>query len=336
MIAFVGLATSDVQRHRIVVVGGTHGNEYTGCYVIERLEKQRKALRQAYPSLDIETLLANPRAYASNQRFLDDDLNRQFSLDRMADEPTSYEAVRAREIDAALGPKGSEAASEVCIDLHTTTANMGCTIIVNSYSSLALCAAAYLQAHWADHCCANADGWSSVDGEHPHEHHPLRVYLHDVAQDAAPYLCSVSRAGITVEVGPTPQGLLRADVVATSQRAVRLILRYLDLHYSGRAPEPPARMPVYVDKGKVPWPIDTEGSTLPGALVAASLQDRDFEPLEVGDPLFCMHDGSIVKYGGSNGAVVYPIFVNEAAYYYAQSGRGIGLTDRVDWPLTPP
>ena len=29
----------------------------------------------------------------------------------------------------------------------------------------------------------------------------------------------------------------------------------------------------------------------------------------------------------------HPIFVNEAAYYYAESGRGVGLTQLVDWPL---
>ena len=40
-----------------------------------------------------------------------------------------------------------------------------------------------------------------------------------------------------------------------------------------------------------------------------------------------------MDYDGSSGAMAYPIFVNEAAYYYAQSGRGIVLTSLEDWPV---
>ena len=41
--------------------------------------------------------------------------------------------------------------------------------------------------------------------------------------------------------------------------------------------------------------------------------------------------------GGIYYAVLYlqvtAIFVNEAAYYHEESGRGIGLCQPVDWPL---
>ena len=90
---------------------------------------------------------------------------------------------------------------------------------------------------------------------------------------------------------------------------------------------------VFHDEGKIPWEEGDVGSALPGALIAASVQDRDFEPLSTGDPLFERLDGSVVEYDGSLGDVVYPVFVNEAAYYYAQSGRGVGVTKVVDWPL---
>ena len=52
--------------------------------------------------------------------------------------------------------------------------------------------------------------------------------------------------------------------------------------------------------------------------------------------MFVRPNGSVVVYDGSHGDVVYPVFVNEAAYYYAQSGRGIGLTSIVDWPIDAP
>ena len=65
----------------------------------------------------------------------------------------------------------------------------------------------------------------------------------------------------------------------------------------------------------------------------ASIQDRDFMPLNKGEALFDRLDGSTVPYDGSLGEVVYPIFINEAAYYYAQSGTGVGITECIDWPL---
>jgi len=148
-------------------------------------------------------------------------------------------------------------------------------------------------------------------------------------------LCSVGHGGITIEVGPTPQGLLRADVVASTQRALQLILRYLELHQSAHAPPTPPTMRVYVDRGKVPWPEPPPGSasSLPGALIAPALQDHDFAPLRKGDAMFVRADGEVLTYDGASGDVVHPVFVNEAAYYYAQSGRGVGLTVEADWAI---
>ena len=157
----------------------------------------------------METLLPTPRARGQCSLFIDDDLNRQFR-ERM---DGSYEAERAKEIQAAIGPKGSSAAADMVIDGNTTTANMGCTIFVNSYCQRALRAAAYVAQQW-DTC--ETDGDAEVASTHP-----LRVYLHDVSAEAAPYLCSVGKAGITVEVGPTPQGLVRADAVAATERALQ-------------------------------------------------------------------------------------------------------------------
>ena len=61
----------------------------------------------------------------------------------------THEAQRGREVHADLGPKGDSASADFIIDMHSTTANMGCTIIVNSYCDLALKAAAYLQEMWS-------------------------------------------------------------------------------------------------------------------------------------------------------------------------------------------
>lgn len=43
-----------------------------------------------------------------------------------------YEVLRAQEINRIFGPKGSPEAYDVIFDLHNTTSNMGCTLILES------------------------------------------------------------------------------------------------------------------------------------------------------------------------------------------------------------
>jgi len=134
---------------RVVVSGGTHGNEYTGVYVVQRLGLQEQALRDAYPTLNIETLVANPLAHKDNRRFVHADLNRMFTVAELADiSGFGYEPNRAKAIQAELGPKGPNAAADMIVDLHTTTANMGCTLIVDEWCPLAIHAAAYVASRW--------------------------------------------------------------------------------------------------------------------------------------------------------------------------------------------
>ena len=57
-------------------------------------------------------------------------LHELFSAPRREDLP--YEVRRAQEINQIFGPKGSPDAYDVIFDLHNTTSNMGCTIILES------------------------------------------------------------------------------------------------------------------------------------------------------------------------------------------------------------
>lgn len=44
-----------------------------------------------------------------------------------------------------------------------------------------------------------------------------------------------------------------------------------------------------------------------------SWEDQDWKPLHPGDPVFVFLDGKTTTLGGD--CTVYPVFVNEAAYY---------------------
>ena len=48
-------------------------------------------------------------------------------------------------------------------------------------------------------------------------------------------------------------------------------------------------------------------------MIHTQLQFRDYDPLNPGDPMFVTFEGKDILYEGES--TVYPIFINEAAYY---------------------
>ena len=218
----------------VTISGGTHGNEYTGIWCIKAIEKQRELFNanaeatnapdakvinvfKEYPSLSIDTLLANPKAYMANRRFIDTDMNREFSIKKLqhttetcpeendascdsSQTSLPYESIRAKEIESMFGaPKtgstgGDDANSDIVIDLHTTTANMGITLIFTEGDALMSAAAAY-----ALHKCKTEYGYENV--------HIL--LLPKTEKNNRTHLPSVGKHDFTIEVGPTPQGVIR-------------------------------------------------------------------------------------------------------------------------------
>lgn len=225
----VGVASSPFSTpiKTVTISGGTHGNEYTGIWCIKAIEKQRELLAakaeasnvsdnkvinvfKEYPSLSIKTLLANPKAYMANRRFIDTDMNREFSINKLQrtcseDEDTTcdaqtslpYESIRAKEIESMFGaPKtgSTDSHPDIVIDLHTTTANMGITLIFTEGDALMSAAAAY-----ALHKCKTEYKYENV--------HILLLPKTD--KEHRTHLPSVGKHDFTIEVGPTPQGVVR-------------------------------------------------------------------------------------------------------------------------------
>lgn len=316
-----------------MVVGGTHGNEYTGVWCIKQLEANPTETEK-YDSLNIQTLLANPEAFMANRRFIHDDLNRQFSAERLSVDPDgTHEAERARQLDELLGPKLGKPKTDLVIDLHTTTSNMGITLIVPETDVVMTQAAAYVLEK-----CEEAFGVRAQILMHP---------LPD--RHARPNLGSTALHALTVEVGPVPQGVLRHDAVEKTQHAMHCLLEFLDRRNKGedvlgelKRKYPDNVVPCYRSaqakkegemSGKISWPSADHNPNFPSVLVHKSIQDNDFHVIQKGDPLFVKLDGTLVRYDGSHGDEVHLIFVNEGGYYFEQSGTGIGVAVRTGYDL---
>lgn len=315
--------------------GVTNPIEYAGVWCIKSLELQRKKWENKYPSLKLETILANPEAHLLNKRFVDTDLNREFIADKLCaiDDNISLnprkistietvESIRARELDKILGSKCDEDshAVDVAIDLHSTTSNMGTTIIIPEGDRLMAQAAAYVSLKCPGSRCLM---------------HSIPERMH------RPNLSSAAKHGFTIEVGPVPVGVLRHDAVENTEAALHAVLDFLqrvnmgeDIYGYLKDSFPdgwvscfrtaPAVRPGEIS-GKIKWPSDPDNPNFPALMVHKSLQDRDYHLVRKGDPLFVAGDGSIVHYEGSHGDEVYLIFINEAGYYYQSSGTGIGV-----------
>lgn len=52
---------SDRKLERVAIVGGTHGCELTGAYLVKKFERCPKLIRRE--TFETVTLLANPRAF---------------------------------------------------------------------------------------------------------------------------------------------------------------------------------------------------------------------------------------------------------------------------------
>lgn len=352
---------SDGVIKNVAIVGGTHGNEYTGVWVVKAWETNRHKQNQKFPSLKIQTLVGNPEAHLANKRFIDADLNREFTKSKLVTDhqndyeeygedmhSSSVESLRAREINELLGPKfGSEDANkcDLIIDLHSTTSNMGITIIIPEGDAIMSKAAAYVM--------------YQINQKHE-EVTSCQILMHSIAlREQRPNLSSISKHGFTIEVGPVPQGVLRHDAVENTELAIRYLLEFLekrlnddgvgdDCFWNELATEYDGQVPCYRTiqpkfgtenqnsmSSKIAWPTDPKfNPNFPSWMIHKSIQDCDFtKVVRTGDPLFVKMDGSIVKYDGSFGDEVYLIFINEGGYYYKSSGTGIGVAIQATYNL---
>ena len=81
----------------------------------------------------------------------------------------------------------------------------------------------------------------------------------------------------------------------------------------------PDSIEVFVRKDVALFPKNDGGAIV--GTIHRSLQDRDYEALNYGDPMFEGIDGSVTAYEEQE--TVYPVFINEAAYY--QGGVAMSL-----------
>ena len=273
---------------KVAITGGTHGNELTGVYLVKKWMQNRSFVqRKGFETLLVHT---NPEAIKACRRYIDRDLNRSFQRFDLENPAEHYEAKRACELNSMLGPKGAaDTEVDFIVDLHSTTANMGLSIVVSNESTLTWQTIRYL--------CAQEPS--------------LNIYRwHGDEEDA--FVDSIAPHGFAIEVGAVPQGVLRSDLFFATERLVGHLLDFFERYNSGEELSAYFKeVEVYDHMDMIDYPRDANGDL--DGMVHEALQDRDYTLLKKGDPIFRRLDGSEICYDRDE--PLHALFINEAAYY---------------------
>ena len=296
----------------IVVAGGTHGNERTGVSLVQKWMAHPECYESLCKSANVELVLANPEAMRLNRRYRDFDLNRAFSqtcLDVSA-WPSQYEFRRARELNKMYGPKGENTRTDLLLDVHNTGSNMGYCLILSARDPFTMKASAGLTK----------------------EVEEAGIYYQPEERSASPYFGTVAKADVCVEIGPQQHGTLNAAIF---ERSEKLVKRYLELADEWNCGElqkrEPIQVEVYTQFRDLGYPKPQGGGAIQ-AMIHPDLDGRDYSELKKGDKLFRTFDGKDVLFEGeADGRSVYPIFINEPAYYEKDIAMSLTLKTVEKW-----
>jgi aspartoacylase len=280
----------------VAVVGGTHGNELHGIYLCRELQMMKNDyLQSLYPSLALNFLIGNPEAVraigtGAGRRYCDVDLNRCFLIKDLADNSIqTVEGIRAKELDALLGPKSSpEPATDFIFDIHSTTSNTGILLCFHPRDKFAWQVAAYLQNLHPDISCSL---WSDEE---------------------VPLLPSIARSGLTLEVGPIAHSTGNSALYQRTKKILLDGLAYIEMHNKWISRDAntgvndlqkSVNLVLFERWASVGYPRDREGFI--SALVHPSLQGapelQGGTTVQINSPVFqTLRDGTDILYGGAH------------------------------------
>ncbi len=280
--------SEEIRIKQALIVGGTHGNEPTGTYLYKKWQQDAGPITRS--SFETVLFLANPEAVNIKQRYVDKDLNRCFTSRNLADAGLdSHEDLLAKKINQELGPK-PQSKYDLIIDMHTSTADMGVTLI----------------------CDENPDSLkilSAVKVRLP----KVNLYQFERSDRIQSCLRSIAPVGIGIEIGPVAQNVLKHEIVDLMAKVVYTILDVVQTANTSPNLRWPRETELFRHVEYVNYPGPKDNFYY---LIHQDLEARNYKKIKRQTPIFIGMDNSVINYEGPDG--LCPAFVNEAAYYENQ------------------
>tara|TARA_Y100000589_G_scaffold37661_1_gene31492 strand:+ start:5094 stop:5984 length:891 start_codon:yes stop_codon:yes gene_type:complete len=269
-------------EENLLIISGTHGNEINPIWAAKKFQN---LISLNDKKSNLKFILGNPEAYKARLRYIDVDLNRSFNLQKCESEKNIYEIKRANFLLSEFG-KNSVNPFQIVVDLHTTTSNMGTSIVLYGRREKDFCLAGVLQSKFG-----------------------LPIYLHEKDQKQVGFLVEAWPCGLVIEIGPVAQNHYDAEIV---ERFLTILnfLDHMSRDFTSLSENLPSQISVFVHQKSIDYPRDEKQNI--NALIHPSRINRDWLSLAKGDPLFLGMDGENIYYEGKD--KVYPVFIGEAAY----------------------
>lgn len=202
---------------RVVIVGGTHGNERIGIELVRQWSRDSHPIKRS--TFASHVMIGNKEATRANRRYVARDLNRQFLgadvqnspfKDQGDDQGTSSETLRSIEVDAKLGPKGcpSDEGVDFVIDLHSSSSNTGLMAMISA----------------ADHDCVAVRLAHHLQLAIP----GLRITTTVGEKKDSPSLDSIAPTGLAFEVGPLTHGTINHALMSSTRDLILKSLDYIE------------------------------------------------------------------------------------------------------------
>ncbi len=267
---------------KILIVSGTHGNEINPIWAVNKFLSIREANNQFVNS---KFITGNPKAFENGQRYVDFDLNRAFDMQKINSNSNLYEFNRANYLIKKHGQHGTDPC-QLVIDLHTTTAKMGTSIVMYGRREKDFCLAAILQSKFG-----------------------LPIYLHEKDPTQTGFLVESWPCGLVIEIGSVAQNFYDPSIIERFIIMIDFIDSLFDKNFNLEKTLPP-RITVFVHLKSIDYPRNEKQEI--DALIHPLRFGKDWQPIRYGDPLFLKKDGGIVTY--KDEILVWPVFIGESAY----------------------
>jgi len=271
-----------MSEQKILIVSGTHGNELNPVWAVKKF---KNLINKSPKSESLEFILGNPKALEEGLRYIDIDLNRSFNVLKTSSNQNFYEINRSEYLLNEYGFQGSKS-FPIVIDLHTTTAGMGTSIVMYGRRKRDFCLAAILQSKFG-----------------------LPIYLHEKDKSQTGFLVEAWPCGLVIEIGPVAQNHYDSEI---TERFL-IILNFLgDLinNLENHRINLPSEITLFVHQKSIDYPRKQNHGI--DALIHPLRINNDWKSIKEGEPLFLDIDDREHIYRDKD--IIYPLFIGEAAY----------------------
>lgn len=267
----------------IAITSIVHGNEVTGYYLLKNAIKINLTSK-----LNLNFFYANKKAFLNKSRYIDKDLNRCFNINTIKHPNLEiYEELLAFYLSKKIkSKKNNPDGFDILIDLHTTTSNMGITIIPEYENNTVV-----------------KQILSILTDVNP----DIKI-LYPMNIDHAPYITTLFDVSFTIEVGPVSQNMISHSAYENMLDGLRSLLAAIEKFNEGYKIYKDYEVYKMLSVFKYPG-----NKKQPAAMIHKDFQNRDYQLLSYGQPILKTFNSEDIYFEEKN--KTYPVFINEVAYY---------------------